>query len=60
METAKVSMQGGGYYNENCTVQGMAIDKALDLLLPVDYNGESLWRVDFIYVLGLVLATKSP
>ncbi|KAG5751502.1 hypothetical protein H9Q72_011742 [Fusarium xylarioides] len=34
MKADNVSMKGGGYYNENSTLQGQAIDKSLELLRP--------------------------
>lgn len=42
MKSNNMSMQGGGYYNENCTLQGLAIDKALSLLEPPKYQGRSI------------------
>lgn len=37
-----MSMQGGGYYNENSTLQGLAIDEALSLLEPPKWKGSSI------------------
>ncbi|KAI1021983.1 hypothetical protein LB504_007268 [Fusarium proliferatum] len=42
-----MSMQGGGYYNENCTLQGLAIDKALSLLEPPKYQGSTITLADY-------------
>ncbi|EXL94590.1 S-adenosyl-L-methionine-dependent methyltransferase [Fusarium oxysporum II5] len=42
-----MSMQGGGYYNENCTLQGLAIDKALSLLEPPKSKGTSITLADY-------------
>ncbi|KAL5590012.1 hypothetical protein FOVSG1_011879 [Fusarium oxysporum f. sp. vasinfectum] len=42
-----MSMQGGGYYNENCTLQGLAIDKALSLLEPPKSKGTTITLADY-------------
>lgn len=42
MEAPKIKMAGGGYYNSNSTLQGMAIDKALEVLGPVQFQGQSI------------------
>lgn len=39
MKADNVSMQGGGYYNENSTLQGHAIDKSLELLSLSEHRG---------------------
>ncbi|RBR05703.1 hypothetical protein FVER53590_29972 [Fusarium verticillioides] len=47
MKSNDMSMQGGGYYNKNCTVQGLAIDKALSLLEPPKCNGKTITLADY-------------
>ncbi|KAF5540040.1 benzoate carboxyl methyltransferase [Fusarium phyllophilum] len=42
-----MSMQGGGYYNENCTLQGLAIDKALSLLESPKSKGKTITLADY-------------
>lgn len=40
-------MQGGGYYNENSTLQGQAIDKSLELLDHSANRGPSITLADY-------------
>ncbi|KAH7467825.1 hypothetical protein FOMA001_g15051 [Fusarium oxysporum f. sp. matthiolae] len=47
MKSNNMSMQGGGYYNENCTLQGLAIDKALSLLEPPKSKGTTITLADY-------------
>ncbi|KAF4501660.1 Benzoate carboxyl methyltransferase [Fusarium agapanthi] len=47
MKSNNMSMQGGGYYNENCTLQGLAIDKALSLLEPPKCKGKAITLADY-------------
>ncbi|KAF5716527.1 benzoate carboxyl methyltransferase [Fusarium globosum] len=42
-----MSMQGGGYYNDNSTLQGLAIDKALSLLEPLKWKGKNITLADY-------------
>ncbi|EXL52168.1 hypothetical protein FOCG_07990 [Fusarium oxysporum f. sp. radicis-lycopersici 26381] len=47
MKADNVSMQGGGYYNENSNLQGQAIDKSLELLRPSGHQGLSIILADY-------------
>ncbi|KAG5791136.1 hypothetical protein H9Q69_009815 [Fusarium xylarioides] len=47
MKSNNMSMQGGGYYKENCTLQGLAIDKALSLLESPKCNGKTITLADY-------------
>ncbi|KAF4970215.1 hypothetical protein FSARC_2701 [Fusarium sarcochroum] len=47
MKADEVSMQGGGYYNENCSLQELAIDKSLELLSPIQGQGSSTVLADY-------------
>ncbi|KAF5548743.1 benzoate carboxyl methyltransferase [Fusarium napiforme] len=47
MKADNVSMQGGGCYNENSTLQGHAIDKSLELLGLSEYRGPSITLADY-------------
>ncbi|KAF5722913.1 benzoate carboxyl methyltransferase [Fusarium mundagurra] len=47
MKADNVSMQGGGYYNENSTLQGQAIDKSLELLGSSGHQGPSITLADY-------------
>ncbi|KAG4291749.1 hypothetical protein FPRO06_13002 [Fusarium proliferatum] len=47
MKSNNMSMQGGGYYNENCTLQGLAIDKALSLLEPLKWKEKNITLADY-------------
>ncbi|KYG13685.1 hypothetical protein FVEG_17672 [Fusarium verticillioides 7600] len=47
MKADNVSMQGGGYYNENSTLQGHAIDKSLELLSLSEHRGPSITLADY-------------
>lgn len=38
-EETEISMLGGGYYNANCSLQEMAIDKSFELFDPIEFNG---------------------
>ncbi|KAF5973623.1 benzoate carboxyl methyltransferase [Fusarium bulbicola] len=42
-----VSMQGGGYYNDNSTLQGQAIDKSLERLQPSAYHDSTITLADY-------------
>jgi hypothetical protein len=39
MKAAQISMQGGGYYNENSSLQKMAIGKSLSMFPPTAIEG---------------------
>ncbi|KAF5694105.1 benzoate carboxyl methyltransferase [Fusarium denticulatum] len=47
MKADNVSMQGGGYYNENSTLQGQAIEKCLELLGPSVHQSPSITLADY-------------
>ncbi|KAF5687022.1 benzoate carboxyl methyltransferase [Fusarium denticulatum] len=47
MKSNNMSMQGEGYYNENCTLQGLAIEKALSLLELPKYEGKAITLADY-------------
>ncbi|KAF5639457.1 benzoate carboxyl methyltransferase [Fusarium tjaetaba] len=47
MKADNVSMQGGGYYNDNSTLQGHAIDKSLELLGPSAHCGPTITLADY-------------
>ncbi|KAG5821127.1 hypothetical protein H9Q74_001893 [Fusarium xylarioides] len=47
MKSNNMPMQGGGYYKENCTLQGLAIDKALSLLESPKCNGKTITLADY-------------
>ncbi|KAF5598054.1 benzoate carboxyl methyltransferase [Fusarium pseudocircinatum] len=47
MKFNNMSMQGGGYYNENCTLQGLAIEKALSLLELLKHEGKAITLADY-------------
>ncbi|KAF4953603.1 hypothetical protein FGADI_5939 [Fusarium gaditjirri] len=47
MKPDNVSMQGGGYYNENSSLQGQAIDESLKLLRPSGHQGLSIVLADY-------------
>jgi hypothetical protein len=39
MKAAQISMQGGGYYNDNSSLQKMAIEKSLLMFPPTATEG---------------------
>ncbi|KLO80303.1 uncharacterized protein LW93_6513 [Fusarium fujikuroi] len=47
MRADNISMQGGGYYNENSTLQGQAIEESLELLDPSANRGPSITLADY-------------
>ncbi|KAF5702083.1 benzoate carboxyl methyltransferase [Fusarium globosum] len=47
MRADNISMQGGGYYNENSTLQGQAIERSLELLDPSANRGPSITLADY-------------
>ncbi|KAL4725657.1 hypothetical protein ACLX1H_007807 [Fusarium chlamydosporum] len=47
MNTAEVSMQGGGLYNENSSLQELAVDKSVELLSPDGYRETSITLADY-------------
>ncbi|KAF5551399.1 benzoate carboxyl methyltransferase [Fusarium mexicanum] len=47
MKPNNMSMQGGGYYNENCSLQILAIEKALSLLEPPNFKGKTITLADY-------------
>ncbi|KAJ4245735.1 hypothetical protein NW762_013859 [Fusarium torreyae] len=47
MKDNEVSMQGGGYYNENSSLQKLAIDEYLKLLTPIQCQNPSIVLADY-------------
>ncbi|KAF4340309.1 benzoate carboxyl methyltransferase [Fusarium beomiforme] len=47
MRADNVSMQGGGYYNENSNLQGLAIEKSLDLISYSEHESLSITLADY-------------
>jgi hypothetical protein len=47
MKDAQISMQGGGYYNDNSSLQKMAIEKSLSMFSPNATEGiiSSRWSI---------------
>lgn len=39
MRAEEIHMQGGGYYNDNCILQRLAIELAFSVLDPIDFTG---------------------
>ncbi|TXB96304.1 hypothetical protein FocTR4_00016283 [Fusarium oxysporum f. sp. cubense] len=49
MKADSVSMEGGGYYNENSNLQGQAIVESLELICPSGHQGMALFTMNLLY-----------
>ncbi|KAM0719343.1 hypothetical protein Q7P37_005248 [Cladosporium fusiforme] len=47
MKADEIHMQGGGYYNENCILQRLAIEMAFSVFDPIDFQGEAITLADY-------------